>query len=114
MKQSIESLLEQELDLSRYPTLRRLAAHDRVHAHESVGQSCLWCDMDSDLRALVAQEHKRGFELGVSRAREIISFLANWSFNGTDADYPSNVLDKAAEALLDVYSGALWLERWLP
>jgi hypothetical protein len=94
------------LDLGKYPTLRRLAAHNRAHVHERIGQPCEWCDVDRELRALVAEHEKKGFDAGISRARQVISDFANWAFNTAGFDYhPSNVLDRMNEVLLDVWAG---------
>lgn len=100
--------MTKELDLSKYPTLRRLAAHNRAHVHERVGQPCEWCDVDRELRALVEESAKNGFDAGIGRAREVLMDFSNWAFNHSGFDHhPSNVLDKLHEVLLDVWGGRL-------
>lgn len=94
-----------ELDLSKYPTLRRLAAHNRAHVHERVGQPCEWCDVDRELRALVAEHQEKGIEQGTTRALQVMSDFANWSFHDAPPEYPSNVLDKVADVLRGVHGG---------
>jgi len=96
-----------ELDLSKYPTLRRLAAHNRAHVHERVGQSCEWCDVDRELRALVKESTESGALKGAYRVLAVMGDFANWAYNGAPKEYPSNVLDMVGEAARGVLSGRI-------
>jgi hypothetical protein len=96
------------MDLSKYPTLRKLAAHNRAHVHERLGDPCSYCDMDNELRSLLAAVEEHAREAGIDLARRVLTDLANWSFNGTNFNHcPSNVLDTAGKLLLDIQIGAV-------
>lgn len=98
--------LPEELDLSKYPTLRLLAAHNRAHVHERVDEVCSYCVVDRELRALVAATAERAREEGIGIAKRVVVDLANWSFRDTSFDYcPSNVLDCTSNLLGDVLAG---------
>lgn len=47
-----------DLDLSGYPTLRRLAAYDRVHVHTEAGdeEGCESCAVERELLQLLRSE----------------------------------------------------------
>lgn len=96
-----------ELDLGKYPTLRRLAAHNRAHVHENAGQSCEWCDVDREIRALVAEHAEAAAIVGAGRVLQVMTDFSNWAFNPAPREYPSNVLDTVCEAARGVIAGRI-------
>lgn len=73
--------------------------------------ACAACGTEFMRRLPVQALREEARGLAYQEMRRALSRLANWAYSGTSPDYPSNVLDRVGNWLLEMEAGWMWLDR---